>query len=177
MKRIYRPHPVLCFSGSIFSFLIIFGPLVMVTAFLYFIFREGADVSYLMCLFFGVALEILAVYLMYQMGQLIWGKIVLTETEIVWKCIFCRSVKIKYSNIKILCFKNFNDRNVVRVDLYNTGFRYLLISEGCLPQLPIYKIRCGKGIIKWQCSEKFLRDFKNKLPAQLKNRLNQYGRR
>ena len=83
---------------------------------------------------------------------------IITDREVIWKCIFCKSVRIKYSEIRHMSIREFGDRNYIKVDLYNTGFKFLLITN-CGPiQKPIDKIKCGKGVIKWQNSYKEIFD-------------------
>lgn len=164
MKKVFRPHIILCVGGRIFIFVMISIPLLMLFMFSKFAFLNGTiDIVLIPLVAFALALNVLAIWLVKYFWQQIWGKLIITEKEVIWKCIFCRSVRIRYSEIRHMSIQNFGERNYIKVDMYNTGFKFLLITT-CGPiSKPIDKIKCGKGVIKWQIFSQEIWNCINKL--------------
>ena len=102
--------------------------------------------------------------------QQAWGKLILEEDKIVWRCLFRRKIEIKYTDIKRVVTRDFGSRNVVKVDVYKTGFQWLLISTDYgLPSKPIDKIKCKEGLIKWRNSDKVCRAMREFFPDRFRS--------
>ena len=165
-RKVLRPHIVLCISGRLFILLCIGFPLY----FLYITIR-GCLLHptlwpvILLC----IGLIVLAVWIVSIFWQQIWGKLIFKADCLIWRCLFCRPVRINYSEIGMVVIRNFGNRNVVKADLYQTGFRFVLISKSCaLPQKPIDKIKCKQGLVKWQIFESNLPVLREHLPERWK---------
>ena len=171
MKKVFRPHIILVTEGRFFLLFVIAMVAFIIYMFGYFaFFQDITDYRFIILfLIFMLGMIAFAAWLMYHFWQLIWGKLILEEEMIIWRCIFCKTVKMKYTDIKYVGIRGMGKRNVVHVDVYHTGFRYLLISSITPPAKPIDKIRCRTGVIKWAVSEKVCEALKEKVPPQWKN--------
>lgn len=111
-------------------------------------------------------------FLLRYFWQLCWGKLILTDEYILWKCFFYKSVKIKYDDIRCLKITAFQEGNMYRShDYYRSGFLYLLLSSTHLPQKRVDKIYSGKGIIKFPL---FQRKLRTELYIRLPDPYNRY---
>ena len=129
-------------------------PSTMIFVSISFVLRDPLDNELISLLVATIVLTALVIWPLKFLWQQVWGKLIITDREVIWKCIFCKSVRIKYSEIRHMSIRNFGERNYIKVDLYNTSFNFLLITT-CGPiQKTIDKIKCGKGVIKWQNSYK-----------------------
>ncbi len=150
MKKVFRPHIILLIEGRLLMLLFIAGPLLLLGAGLKIGFFSGEiDYLFIPILLFAIVLGALCGFSMHFLWQQIWGKLIIEKDKITWKCLFCRKVQIDTSEIHMIVIRNFGSRNVVKYDMYKTGFQYILISAGPLPSKPIDKIMCRKGLIKW----------------------------
>ena len=93
---------------------------------------------------FALFLILLDGWLLQYLWQPIWGKLILDDKKITWKCIFYPKVQIEYANIKLLAVRNFGSRN---------------------------KVRCKKGIIKWAKSEAVYQALREAVPNKYINNL------
>ena len=168
MKKIFRPHIILLILGRVFTILSIAFIVVMISVSIYFTFFQQSY-EFLFFLFFFLGLALLNVFVFKELWQLIWGKLIVKQDCLVWRCFFCRTVKIAYEDIKYVGFHTMGSENFVRKDVYHTGFRYILISEAMPPKKPIGKIFCKKGLIKWAYSKEVCLALKDKVPKRWKN--------
>ena len=172
-KVIFRTHPILLIEGRLFTLISLFFPLLMLCVSLYFFFREKTPGPFLGAIM-SIGFFSLALWLMNFFWPLCWGKLILSQNEIIWKCLFYKKVKILYSDIRILVIRSFHEGNVVRIDVYRTGFEYLLISTAGLPKKRIDKIQCCNGLIKWKCSKKVCEALIERVPKQFCGELKRY---
>lgn len=172
MKKVFRPHIILYTAGRLFSIILILAPLLMLYMFVKFAFFSGEiNYKFIPLIAFALFLILLDGWLLQYLWQPIWGKLILDDKKITWKCIFYPKVQIEYANIKFLAVRNFGSRNVVHVDIYKTGFQFILISTQSLPAVPIDKVRCKKGIIKWAKSEAVYQALREAVPNKYINNL------
>ena len=172
MRKVFRPHIILCTEGRLFTIVFIVTPLIMLYMFVKLAFFSGEiDYRFTPLILFAIGMNILVWWLMRFFWQQIWGKLILDENKITWKCMFCPEVQIEYSNIKFIAVRNFGNRNVVHVDIYKTGFQFILITTQSLPTLPIDKIRCKKGVIKWAKSDAVCEALSEVVPTKFRNTL------
>ncbi len=170
MRKVFRPHYVLCTVGRLFTLILIVVPLFMLCVFAKFAFFSGEiNYAFIPLIFFAIGLNILVWWLLGFFGQQIWGKLILDENKITWRCIFYPQVQIEYSDIKFIAVRNFGNRNVVNVDIYKTGFQFIIITSAKLPNLPIDKIKCKKGIIKWAKTRAVCDALADIVPANYRN--------
>jgi len=163
MKKVFRPHIILCIGGRLLTLLMLWMPLTLIVVCTNFALRDSSDPKVLSLIIATIILTALAICTLKYIWQQIWVKLIITEREVIWKCIFCRSVRIRYPEIRHMSIQNFGERNYIKVDLYNTGFKFLLITTCGHIQKPIDKIRYGKGVIKWQIFSQEIWNCINKL--------------
>ena len=170
MQKVFRPHIVLCTAGRLFTLILIVAPLFMLCVFTKFAFFSG-EINYIFIplILFAIGLGILVWWLMRFFWQQIWGQLILDENKITWRCIFCPKVQIKYSDIRFIAVRNFGNRNVVHVDLYKKGFQFILITTQSLPTLPIDKVRCKNGTIKWAKNHAVCEALSKMVPANFRS--------
>ena len=172
MRKVFRPHIVLCTAGRLFTFILIVVPLFMLCVFAKFAFFSGViNYEFIPLILFAIGLNILVWWLMGFLWQQIWGKLILDENKIIWRCMFCPKVEIEYADIKLVAVRNFGNRNVVHVDIYKTGFQFILITTKTLPTLPIDKVKCKRGVIKWAKSDAVCKALLEVVPANFCNTL------
>lgn len=147
-KYIFRSHPVLVVGGRFLTLSFLIFPFFL--TFVAFKFIINAYVIIDIIISFP-----LCFWLTYCFWQNCWGKLIMTEEVIIWRCLFQKSVYIHVSEIKILTVMAFKEKNVYSdMKLYKNSHKYILISSGKLPNKRIDKIHCGKGIIKMQYSDR-----------------------
>ncbi len=170
MRKVFRPHVVLCTVGRLFSIILITVPVFMLYIYVKFaFFLDTINFEFISLILFAIGLNVLVAYAMSRLWQQIWGKLVLEKDKIIWKCIFCQKVQIEYSNIKGIAIRNFGNRNVVNADIYKTGFQFIIITSATLPQLPIDKVKCQKGIIKWTKTDDICEALSDKVSTKFRN--------
>ncbi len=172
MRNVFRPHVVLCTIGRVFSIVLIIVPLFMLFMLVKFAFFSGEiDYKFFPLVLFAIGLNVLVGWVLSYLWQPIWGKLILKSDKMIWKCIFCPQVQIEYAHIKCIAVRNFGNRNVVHVDVYKTGFQFILITTQSLPTLPIDKVKCKKGIIKWAKNDAVYEALSKIVPARFRNSL------
>ena len=169
MKKVFRTHWLLVFEGRLFLLLVgIASPIMCYVYFRYLIEDFVSDRNYMMLLFgtpMYLAFWPLSIYVLQYFWELIWGKLILTDEYVLWRCIFCKPVKIPYEDIKYVKITPFKEGNVrYNRDYYKTGFLYVLLASTPFPQKRIDKIRCKKGLIKFPL-------YNNKIGTELYLRL------
>ena len=148
-------------------------PLFMLCAFVKFAFFSAeTDYKFIPLIVFALFLNFLVGWVLQYLWQPIWGKLILDENKITWRCIFYPKVQIEYPNIKFIAVRNFGNRNVVNVDIYKTGFQFILITTQSLPAAPIDKVKCKNGIIKWVKSDAISQALREVVPNNYRNVLN-----
>lgn len=166
-KKVFRPHIILCTEGRLLCIIMIFVPLLMLCMGIKFTFFSG-EINYgtIHMIVIALLFMLLSGWSLEYLWQPIWGKLILDDEKITWKCLFCPKVQIEYANIKFIAVRNFGNRNVVHVDIYKTGFQFILITTQSLPKVPIDKVRCKKGIIKWAKSEAVCQALREVVPSR-----------
>ena len=157
MKRIFITHILAVIEGGIFMLMCAFGGLVCIYVPIWLLTLEVTFETIMMAIFAPV-MAVVCIYVIRYFWPLCFGTLIFTEDYVMWKCLFFRSVKTPYNELKYVKLVKFDEGNAFRNrDYYNTGFLHLLLSSSPLPQKRIDKIRCGKGLIKFPFSNKKLR--------------------
>lgn len=166
-KKVFRPHLVLLIEGRLLLLLLALGPLAMWYG-VFAVFRyktQRMDMTVVLFALFVAAVTGGCVWMEWYFWHHCWGKLVITEDAVTWKCLFCKSVSIPMSDVRRVDIRAFTEGNAVRhADIYKTGFRYLLISSRPFPQKRIDKIRSGSGLIKFRCNDKICQALYEALP-------------
>lgn len=112
----------------------------------------------------------LSYWYLYHFWPLFFGELVITDTYIKWRCLFMRSCKLEFSEIKYMEIRAMGAENVVK-DIYNTGHEYLLISTEPLPDKILDKIRTSRKrrLIKFQMTPRIYRQLAEAMPEKYKS--------
>ena len=170
MKKVFYPHVVLLVLGRFLTLFLSLFPICCIT-YTGWVFISKNDVTFLFITIFLAIMEIGSVYASVHFWSLSWGKLIVNDTKIIWKCLLCKTVTLDISNIKDVSVFSFSEGNSVKLDLYNTGFRYIVLSETNIPYIRVDKIKCRSGIIKFQYSDRLRDILKCKLSSKLAKRL------
>lgn len=164
-RKVFRTHPILVIEGRLFSIILIFIPSFALFQYVKLMISEFSLVFFFATLFFA-SLEILSVWLLGIFWQLFWGKLIITETKIIWKCLFLKKKVMEISQIKFVCKRRFTRGNVVaNKQRYNNSYAYILITtQNSLPDLNIEKIRTKDGLIKFTMSDKLVKCLRERVP-------------
>ncbi len=74
-----------------------------------------------------------------------WGKIIVTPTHVIWRCLFYKSVKIAWTDVKLIYTRTFLE-NVVK----GAEPEFLFITDGQpVPYKRIDKVKTRPGFIKF----------------------------
>jgi len=170
-KKVFRTHPVLVIEGRAFLLILTIGASLLVYVMLT---AEKSGELYIdvLCYLFGIAMVVGVALVNVYFWRIIWGKLIITETGLVWKCLFCKKIYIPYNEIRYVELRAFKEGNSMRYcDLYRTGFMYMLISTDPLPRKNINRIESKGNLIKFPCFTKKIRDaMKEVLPSPFKSR-------
>lgn len=147
MRKTLRTHLILVTEGRFFCFFIAIGSVFLTYEMTKHAILDGSE-FYLYCIF-AWGMDVVVCLLLRYFWPLCFGKLIFTERYVEWRCMFICSVKIPYTELKYVSIRAFDDGNVVP-DLYATGAEYVLLSTQPLPKARIDRIRCRKGLIKFQ---------------------------
>lgn len=151
MRKTLRTHLILVTEGRFFCLFITIGSAFFTYEMTKHAILDGSE-FYVYCIFFW-GMDVAVCFLLRHFWPLCFGKMILAEHYVEWRCIFMRSVRIPYTELKYVTIRSFRDRNAVP-DLYSVGFEYVLLSSSPIPKQRIDKIRCGNGLIKFQLLDK-----------------------
>ena len=170
MKNVFYPHSILLVGGRFLTLLLSIFPLCCMIYTIW-LFIAQQDVTFLMVAIGIGIMEVGGIYVSVCFWTQSWGKLIVTDREIIWKCLFLKTVKLDISEIKDVSTVSFSEGNAVKLDLYNTGFRYIILSDTNIPYIRVDKIKCKSGIIKVRHSDRLRDVLKGKLPRRLGKRL------
>lgn len=152
MKKKFSSHIVLLLGGRVFCLLMVFGiaffgyPAVLFlrdAKFLFFFF-------FLMIVSFFVVVFLKIIWSFFW--PLAWGKLIVDNEGVRWRCLFKKSVFLSWNECKYMGFETFSNGNVVKVDPYGNGFKYIYFSSTPYPKEfngKINKLHCKEGFIKF----------------------------
>lgn len=152
-KKTLRPHIILAIEGRLFCLLISIGVWLLIFCTICFggileLWLES-KVSAILTVVFLICIGFIPICILPFFWQSCWGKIILLEDMVIWRCFLCRTVKIRYDEIHSVNLIPFKSGNVYKnKDYYNNGFLYLVISSRSLSNKRIDKIRSDKNTIK-----------------------------
>ena len=170
MKNVFYSHSILIFLGRPLTLFLLLFPLSCL-AWCTWIFAEQHDTTFLPVMIGLAFMEILSIYVCKVFWPLCWGKLIVTNDKITWKCLFYKTQIINIDKIQDVIVSSFSDGNYVKLDLYNSGFKYVIITEQTIPNIRVDKIKCKNGTIKFLYSYKLQSVLRCKLPRNFRRRL------
>ena len=171
MKKVFRTHLLLVIEGRLLTSLFAaFGPSMTLLS-IWLAIEVDMGVSILIFII-SICFCLLSAFVLPHFWEQCWGKLIITDTYVMWRCLFCKPIKISYDELRYVKLTSFQEGNVYRNrDYYKTGYLYLLLSSEPLPKLRIDKIRSKNKLIKFPLYDKKLG---NVLYTTLPNPYNRY---
>ena len=129
------------------------------------------DIMSVFCVVMSTIMFILGIWSARWLWPNCWGKLIVEDDCVIWKCLFCKSRKLYFNDIKIARVCKFQNGNIVKnINIYNTNYGYVLLSsDHKIVNKRIDKINCSKETIKFIFSDKL----RNMLEKMLPNPYNQ----
>ena len=162
-KTIIFPHIILLIEGRLLMLLAVW--------FLCFIIYGLPEAAAEGPIYIVIAIAFipLSLWAVYHFWPLCFGELVVTETYVKWRCLFMRSCKLEFSEIKYMEIRAMGKEKVMKYDVYNSGYEYLLISTEPLPNKIIEKIRTSRKLIKFQVTPRICRQLAEAMPEKYKS--------
>ena len=178
-KRIY-PNLALVIEGRLFLAMVN-GARICFVWLTIMVFANGdieIDFSTIILAIFGFCFMVVGpCFLNYLFWHYSWGKLVLTDDSITWRCLFCKPIKIRYDELKYIDIRLFKEGNVYRnSQVHMSNAVFALMSSEPLPNKRIDKIRSGKKLIKFQVTPKVGKQLYDNLPKPYNARFWRYAR-
>lgn len=160
----FRGHIVLFTIGRAFLLLCLFTAIIMAFQMIKFSIIEKTVELIIVTIVVILIIVPLLAFTIWSFWPSCFGKLIVDNKSIKWKCIFMRTRKLNYDDCKYTGIKSFIEGNAVHYDLYKTGFLYFYISKKPFPNKRIDKIRCNNIIIKFQLTPKLCECLSELLP-------------
>lgn len=139
-KYVVRTHPVLFFGGRLL--LVLFLAFMAATIILSFVFRH------LIFVIDAIIFVPLGIFVLYNFWHNCFGKLVITEKYVRYRCLFTLSVTLSAEDIKYIDIREFREGNVA-APKNGVCQKYLLLSSEPLPSKRIDKIKRNRKLIKF----------------------------
>lgn len=164
MKKAFRPSPFLIIAGRSITILFIAFE-VFISCLVFFVWREP-KIEMVIPTIGLIIVFVVGFSAIRDLWQPIWGKLILTENAVIWRCAFCKEVKIPYTDIRYV------ERRMLQQNFFHGKEKhfYLLISSHPLPQEHLFKIRSKKNLIKFQYTPKVAVALKEFVPEPYEKR-------
>ena len=165
-KRTFRTHIILVTEGRILLFLFLFGfPFAAVVQILMALKYPDDCIFFIAFFAFYLALFVLCFVVVFPFfWPRAFGKLIVTDKTITWRCLFMKSRRLELSDIRYSDIRAFTEGNVVKCDFYHTGFLYILLSKKSIPQMRVDKYRCTDDLIVFMFSRKLCECLAETLP-------------
>ena len=165
-RRTFRTHIILVTEGRILLFLFLFGfPFAAVVQILMAVKYPDDCIFFIAFFAFYLALFVLCfVVVLPFFWPRCFGKLIVTDKTITWRCLFMKSRRLELSDIRYSDIRAFTEGNVVKCDFYHTGFLYILLSKKSIPKMRVDKYRCTDDLIIFMFSRKLCEYLAETLP-------------
>ena len=147
MKKVFRQPILFIIAARFFLLLMIGGMLFMIGGTCLFVLPHE-PVTAIIILVVDVALLIMFLFVVNPyLWPIAWGKIIVTPTHVIWRCLFYKSVKIALTDVKLILTRTFLENKAKRV---KAEPEFLFITDGQLvPYKRIDKVKTKPGFIKF----------------------------
>ena len=164
MKKVFRTHIVLVTEGRFFMLFCLLFLVWRIYVSIYSIIRDPSTLN-IFCLIFD---SFLLSLFYFGMCPFFWprcfGKLIVTDEKITWKCLGMLTRSIAVEDINYAVFRVYNEDNVVRTEVYQDSFLYILLSKEPIPEKTVNKYKCGKSFIIFSSSPKLCKALGEVLP-------------
>lgn len=154
-RKVFREHIFLVIEGRIFMLLII-GTDFYLAWMLYIMCRSQERTELVFTAIFIVFFYALSLFLFWYLWYRCFGKLVVTSTDITWRCLFMKTRRISVSQCRYVGIESFTQKNVVK-DGIEAGFRFVYFSTEPYPyefRGRIDKLRNTDTFIKFPISSR-----------------------
>lgn len=153
MKRItVRPYPWQTMERALTIWLLCFGIFLLPLFVAAFVPKADIDLPLRMVFIFLIPVFwLVIIFCVKLLWQKVWGKVILENDKIVWKCLFCKSVEIPLCSIQTVKICETKPENFYRYPpTMGIGRWHMLISDRQFPDpiKRIEKVKCKKGTIR-----------------------------
>ncbi len=170
-RTIVFPHLILLVEGRLFLLLV-----VGCEAYIIYLLIDSIGTSDLLySLILLIMFLPLGCFVLKRLWPLCFGELVVTDSYVKYRGLFMRSCTLYFDDIKYICIRQMGDENVVKYDLYNTGFMYLLMSTRQLPNIPLEKITNGTDVIKFQVTPRICTKLAQTMPSKYSSMFQRYA--
>ncbi len=168
MKKTCRTNSILIFLGRPLTLLFLIVP--MFAVFFQVKNFEFKPIS-IFCLLVSLSMLSLGFLCVKYLWRNCWGKLIVKGEYVFLKCIFCKTRRLHFKDIKIARVCKFQKGNAVKnINFYNTGNEYILLSsDNKILESRIDKIKCDRETIKFLLSPKAGKMLNSTLPTPLNN--------
>ena len=151
MKKVYRTNPILVLSGRTLTGIALIVPIFIVGVQIKNFELNG---MWIFCLTVSIVMLILGILTCKWFWKNCWGKLIIKNDCVIWKCYFCKTQKLYFKDIKVAKVCEFIEGNVVKnANVHSTNSKYILLSsDSNIIKKRIDKIDCCKGTIKFMLS-------------------------
>lgn len=158
-RRVFHEHIVLLIEGRLLMLLF-----VSTTGFIWYLFFRDTPALLDKAILFPICVTVLACIPLHEFWYRCFGRLVVTEDEIVWKCPFMRTVRLKKAEIRYTGidyrWPGPAQKAVTPVDM--AYFSTTPYPQKCRNKS--YLLRNKKGFIKFSAGEKLCRHMSAWLP-------------
>ncbi len=147
MKKVFRQPILFIISARFFLLLMIGGMLFAMGGTCLFVLPH--DPVFAICaLIVMTAMLIMFLFVVNPyLWPIAWGKIIVTPTHVIWRCLFYKSVKIAFADVKIITTRTFLENYARNVKVEP---EFLFITDGQpVPYKRIDKVKTRPGFIKF----------------------------
>ena len=164
-KTTIRSHIILVTEGRLLTLIWVAGILWL----LFVGFASDAQLEdFLLFWLTGIGFIIMLLPAIRFFWPLCWGKIILYDDKIVFKCFPMPRLVIYYDQIRDIRITTWDKKNVR--DLYHTGHEYIIISTEPIPKKPLEKLYTNRKRIMFMRSQKLYQEIRYKVPKQFRDK-------
>jgi len=160
-RKVIRSHIILVIEGRLLLTLLICGFAFATYMFAKFCVQYGKEEPvWFLYLLLILAMDACQFYVCKFFWWQAFEKLVVTKDYIEWRCLFLRSVRLKFSDIKHIDFRVYDEGNVMynstQAQAFNITYEFLLLSPHELPRTRIDKIKSSREnqIIKFRVTRR-----------------------
>ena len=156
-RQVFRPNIVLLVEGRLLLLILLGFPIYLAcetcysSIYLKLVNNIPIDKTNILGFFIlEIMLFSAAAFLCHWLWQLCFGKLIITDEYIQWRCLFCKKITLPVEEIFYVKAISFTDGNYLKdYKIYNSNFEYALLSSEPLPNKRIDKIRCKDNLIRF----------------------------
>lgn len=163
-KTVFRPHIILLIEGRLFLLLLLGVFATFDCWALWSMITDFSLTALLACLLLGAISAICGAICIPYFWHRCFEKLIITDTHIIWRCLFLKPHKIALADIRYANIHTFKEGNAVKNDFYHTGFESILLSADPVKDIRIDKIRTNERLIKFMCTQKLCQALGESLP-------------